>query len=47
MGKELQVTAEEALREPVVLILGARLLIVQEYQVPEPIPVRPPGYFQI
>jgi hypothetical protein len=44
-GRELQVIAEEALLEPVVLILGSRLLIVQEYEAPEPSPVRPPGYF--
>ena len=44
-GRELQAIAEEALREPVVLILGARLLIIQEYEALEPIPVRPPGYF--
>ena len=44
-GRELQVIAEEALREPVMLILGARLLIVQEYEAPEPIPVRPLGFF--
>jgi len=32
--------------EPIVIRKGGRLVQLTEYIVPEPIPERPPGYFQ-
>jgi hypothetical protein len=39
--------ADAALRgKPVLIIRKSRLLILQAYDIPEPIPIRPPGYFR-
>ncbi|MFT5470643.1 MAG: hypothetical protein ACI8UO_005773 [Verrucomicrobiales bacterium] len=43
--QSLGAVADEALIEPVVLVRGSKLLIMQEYDPPVPIPVRPQGYF--
>lgn len=38
--------ADAALRgKPVLIIRRSKLLILQAYEMPEPIPLRPPGYF--
>ena len=38
--------ADAALRgRPVLIIRKSKLLILQAYEMPEPIPLRPPGYF--
>ena len=39
--------ADAALRgDPVLIIRKSKLLILQAYEMPEPIPLRPPGYFR-
>ena len=39
--------ADAALRgKPVLIIRKSKLLILQSYEMPEPIPLRPPGYFR-
>jgi hypothetical protein len=39
--------ADAALRgDPVLIIRKSRLLILQAYEMPQPIPLRPPGYFR-
>lgn len=39
--------ADSALRgEPVLIIRKSKLLILQAFETPEPIPMRPPGYFR-
>jgi hypothetical protein len=38
--------ADAALRgKPVLIIRKSKLLILQAYELPEPVPLRPPGYF--
>jgi hypothetical protein len=31
--------------QPVLIVRKSKLLILQAYELPEPIPLRPPGYF--
>jgi hypothetical protein len=39
--------ADAALRgKPVLIIRKSKLLILQAYEMPEPVPLRPPGYFR-
>ncbi len=39
--------ADSVLRgKPVLIIRKSKLLILQAYELPEPIPLRPPGYFK-
>ncbi len=39
--------ADDALKgKPVLIIRKSKLLILQAYEFPEPIPLRPPGYFR-
>ena len=45
--QRLRKVADDALKgKPVLIIRKSKLLILQAYQLPEPIPLRPPGYFQ-
>lgn len=38
--------ADSVLRgKPILIIRKSKLLILQAYEMPEPIPLRPPGYF--
>ena len=44
--RELGRAADLALRgEPVFIVRKAHILLLQEYRLPEPVPVRPDGYF--
>jgi hypothetical protein len=44
--QQLGKVADAALRgKPVLIIRKSKLLILQAYEMPEPIPMRPPGYF--
>ena len=44
--RHLGKVADAALRgKPVLIIRKSKLLILQSYEMPEPIPLRPPGYF--
>ncbi len=44
--RELGRVADHALQgEPVFIMRKARILTLQEYHLPEPLPVRPAGYF--
>lgn len=44
--RDLGRVADQALRgEPVFIVRKAHILLLQEYHLPEPVPVRPPGYF--
>jgi hypothetical protein len=39
--------ADDALKgKPVLIIRKSKMLILQAYELPEPIPLRPPGYFR-
>ena len=44
--RELGRVADRALEgEPVFIIRKSRILALQEYRLPEPVPARPAGYF--
>jgi hypothetical protein len=39
--------ADLALRgEQIVIIRKSKLLVLKEFEIPEPVPIRPPGYFE-
>lgn len=45
--QQLGKVADAALRgQPVLIVRKSKLLILQAYEMPEPIPLRPPGYFR-
>jgi hypothetical protein len=37
--------ADRALGEQIVIVRKSRLLVLKELEIPEPVPMRPPGYF--
>ena len=44
--RDLGKVADQVLQgEPVCIIRKSRILALQEYHLPEPVPVRPDGYF--
>ena len=44
--RELGRVADQALQgETIFIVRKSRILALQEYRLPEPVPARPPGYF--